>query len=57
MYRFCLSINLQYTETDAVQICDNFWDTQYDNRYVIYSLVEAKDFNEIPSYLNTMKLA
>ena len=29
MYCICLSINLQYTSADAVQICGTFWDTLY----------------------------
>ena len=29
LYCNCLSINLRYTQADAVQICGKFWDTQY----------------------------
>ena len=29
LYCICLSINFQYTQADAVQICADFWDTQY----------------------------
>ena len=29
-YCICLSIDLQYTSADAVQICGTFWKTQYN---------------------------
>ena len=36
-----LQYRLQYTSTDAMQICGKFWDTQYDvskskNEHIIY---------------------
>ena len=34
LYCICLSIDSCYTEADAVQICGNFWDTQYFDRHV-----------------------
>ena len=27
--QYCISLNIYYTLADAVQICGNFWDTQY----------------------------
>ena len=29
VYCICLSIDVRYTQADAVQICGYFWDTQY----------------------------